>query len=103
MISINTVRVKRALDLVGPSRAVGVGECHPQGLADPWRWAVKVRVDAEKCTGHGRCYSLAPEVYEPDDVGHSIVIVDQVPPELEHKARLGVENCPEQAISIEPD
>jgi ferredoxin len=70
------------------------------GTAD-WRCAVKVRVDAEKCTGHGRCYSLAPEVYEPDDVGHSVVIVDEVPPELEHKARLGVENCPEQAIVIE--
>jgi ferredoxin len=64
---------------------------------------MKVRIDEERCTGHGRCYSLAPEVYEPDDVGHSLVILDEVPPELEHKARLGVENCPEQAISIEDE
>ena len=39
-------------------------------------------------------------MYEPDDVGHSLVILDDVPPELEQKARLGVENCPEQAITI---
>ena len=30
---------------------------------------MKLQIDFEKCTGHGRCYSLAPEVYEPDDVG----------------------------------
>ncbi|HEX5586969.1 MAG TPA: ferredoxin [Acidimicrobiia bacterium] len=61
---------------------------------------MKLQIDFEKCTGHGRCYSLAPEVFEPDDVGHSMLVSDEVPPELEHKARLGVENCPEQAISI---
>ena len=67
---------------------------------DPGDEAMKVRIDGDRCTGHGRCYSLAPEVYEPDDEGHSFVTLDDVPPELEHKARLGVENCPEQAISI---
>ncbi|HEX9506092.1 MAG TPA: ferredoxin [Acidimicrobiia bacterium] len=61
---------------------------------------MKVSVDLERCTGHGRCYSLAPEVFEPDDEGHSAVIAPEVPPELEHQARLGVENCPEQAISL---
>jgi ferredoxin len=61
---------------------------------------MKLQIDFEKCTGHGRCYSLAPEVYEPDDVGHSTLVSEDVPAELEHKARLGVENCPEQAISI---
>jgi len=39
-------------------------------------------------------------VFEPDDEGHSIVLREEVPPELEAKARLGVDNCPEQAISI---
>jgi ferredoxin len=61
---------------------------------------VKVKIDAERCTGHGRCYALAPEVFEPDDEGHSVLLLDDVPPELEAKARIGVENCPEQAISI---
>ena len=61
---------------------------------------MKVSVDLERCTGHGRCYSLAPDVFESDDEGHSAVIATEVPPELEAQARLGVENCPEQAISL---
>jgi ferredoxin len=65
-----------------------------------WEDRVKIRVDPERCTGHGRCYSLAPEVFEPDDEGHSVVILEEVPPEFADKARIGVENCPEQAISI---
>jgi ferredoxin len=61
---------------------------------------MKIKIDADRCTGHGRCYSLAPEVFEPDDEGHSVLVVEDIPPGLEEKARLGVENCPEQAISI---
>ena len=61
---------------------------------------MKIKIDNERCTGHGRCYALAPEVFEPDDEGHSIVLHEEVPPEFEAKARLGVDNCPEQAISI---
>jgi ferredoxin len=62
---------------------------------------VRVRIDPDTCTGHGRCYSLAPEVFEPDDYGHGKVIVDEVPDELRAKAELGVQNCPEHAISVE--
>jgi ferredoxin len=61
---------------------------------------MRIKIDDDRCTGHGRCYALAPEVFEPDDEGHSIVLHEKVPPELEAKARLGVDNCPEQAISI---
>ena len=62
---------------------------------------MRIRIDQERCTGHGRCYALAPEVFEPDDVGHSVLLVTgDVPPDLEGKARIGVENCPEQAITI---
>jgi ferredoxin len=61
---------------------------------------MRIKIDDDRCTGHGRCYALAPEVFEPDDEGHSIVLHVEVSPELEAKARLGVDNCPEQAISI---
>ena len=40
---------------------------------------MKLRIDAEACTGHGRCYVLAPEVFEPDDEGHSVGLVDDIP------------------------
>jgi len=62
---------------------------------------MKVIVDPEKCVGHGRCYALAPEVFEADDRGHSAVAVDEVPPELEAQARTAAANCPESAITIE--
>jgi ferredoxin len=62
---------------------------------------MKVRVDPELCVGHGRCYVLAPEVFEADERGLCMIPVAEVPPELEAKARIGEENCPERAIVIE--
>ena len=63
--------------------------------------AMRVAVDGEKCQGHNRCYALAPELFDVDDYGQSVVIGDgTVPPELVEKARLAVANCPEYAISI---
>ena len=62
---------------------------------------MKVRLDLEKCVGHGRCYVLAPEVFGEDEHGHCVLRIETVPPDLGHQARLGEENCPEQAISLE--
>ena len=61
---------------------------------------MKVSVDSEKCTGHGRCYVLAPDVFDADDDGYSVVKLAEVPPELEAQARIGEQNCPEQAITL---
>jgi ferredoxin len=63
---------------------------------------VRIKVDGEKCQGHNRCYSLAPELFDVDDYGYAHEIGDgTVPPELEDKARLALSNCPEFAITIE--
>lgn len=62
---------------------------------------MRVRVDAEKCVGHGRCYVLAPDVFEDDERGHCVVKLDPLPPERVAQARLGEENCPEAAIAVE--
>jgi ferredoxin len=62
---------------------------------------VRVVIDAEKCQGHNRCYALAPELFDVDVYGQSLVRGDGVvPAELADKARLAVANCPEYAISI---
>ena len=61
-----------------------------------------IAVDADRCVGHGRCYSLAPDVFDADDAGHSIVRVEEVSGELEQHARTGAQNCPEEAISVIP-
>lgn len=60
-----------------------------------------VHVDAGKCQGHNRCYAIAPELFDVDDLGNADELDDgTVPFELEDKARLAVANCPEYAISI---
>ncbi len=60
----------------------------------------RVRIDADRCTGHGRCYTLAPDIFDADEVGHSIVLIREVSGELEQHAVTGEQNCPEQAIIL---
>jgi len=64
---------------------------------------MRVRVDRDKCTGHGRCYALAPDVYEADDEGFCVIPNEQVPGELADAARRAALNCPEDAIEITED
>ncbi|MEM8745217.1 MAG: ferredoxin [Actinomycetota bacterium] len=62
---------------------------------------MQVHLDSEKCQGHNRCYALAPELFDVDDYGQAVLIVEgDVPTELEEKARLAAANCPEYAISL---
>jgi ferredoxin len=62
---------------------------------------VRIVLDTELCTGHGRCYSLAPELFDADDEGHSVVLASEVPEGQESQAWLAAQNCPERCISIE--
>ncbi len=63
---------------------------------------MRVHVDSSKCQGHNRCYALAPELFDVDDYGTAFELNDGVVPvELEAKARLAANNCPEFAIIIE--
>ena len=65
---------------------------------------MKVRVDSNKCQGHNRCYVLAPGLFKVDELGYAKERGDgTVPKDLEEKARLAVENCPERAIEIIED
>jgi ferredoxin len=62
---------------------------------------MRVHVDPERCQGHNRCYSIAPELFDIDDLGNAHEVGDGVvPPGLEEKAQLAVANCPEFAISV---
>jgi ferredoxin len=60
-----------------------------------------IALDREKCQGHGRCYALSPDVFAPDDFGHCEILVAEVEGPLADQARLGAENCPERAITLE--
>ncbi len=62
---------------------------------------MRIRLDPDACQGHGRCYALAPDLFDADELGHCVLLVDEVPPERLDDARNGVENCPEQALRLE--
>ena len=60
---------------------------------------MKIHIDQDRCEGHGRCYALAPELVEADDIGNGIEIGDgTVPPERGDERRLAAANCPERAV-----
>ena len=60
----------------------------------------RVCVDADRCEGHGRCYTLAPDIFDADEVGHAIVRIESVSGELEAQATDAEQNCPEGAITL---
>jgi ferredoxin len=63
---------------------------------------MRLVIDSEKCQGHNRCFALAPELVDVDDMGMALVIGDgTLNADQEAKAKLLVANCPEYAISIE--
>jgi ferredoxin len=62
---------------------------------------LKIRVDRDKCQGHARCKSLAPELFELDEFGNARERGNgAVPAGLEDKAALARSNCPEIAIEV---
>jgi ferredoxin len=64
---------------------------------------MKIHIDSTTCTGHGRCYSLAPQLFDSDEFGHGVVLGGDVPDDLLDAARSAVENCPERAISLQAE
>jgi ferredoxin len=61
---------------------------------------VKILIDEDRCSGHGRCYTLVPSLFDADEQGHGIVLADSLSDDDLEAARSAVLNCPEQAISI---
>lgn len=66
---------------------------------------MKVIVDPDVCTGHGRCWTNASEVYTLDENGYNAVmgVTIDVSPDQEEAARLGARTCPERAITVIED
>lgn len=62
---------------------------------------LRIEIDTDICTGHGRCYELAPDIFTDDERGYGQVKTADVPPELEREARSAEANCPERAIRIQ--
>lgn len=61
---------------------------------------MKVSVDPNLCAGFGVCIGLSSEVFELHDDGYAVVLVKEVPEELEDTVREAVSQCPANAISV---
>ena len=59
-----------------------------------------IEIDGVACTGHGRCYELAPNIFTEDERGYGQVMDSFLRPELMKEARSAVVNCPERAIRL---
>lgn len=61
----------------------------------------RLHIDTAECTGHGRCYVKAPELFADDESGFGRLIDEgAVPEHLLERARAAVTACPERAISL---
>jgi ferredoxin len=62
---------------------------------------MRLEIDRASCEGHGRCYAIAPELFEPDELGDGQVLGDgELTDDQVALAERAVANCPEQAITI---
>jgi ferredoxin len=62
---------------------------------------MKVVIDTDRCTGHGRCYVVSPSLFSDDDAGFGqIVGAGDVDAQRRADAERAVNACPEQAITI---
>lgn len=64
---------------------------------------MRVRVDDQRCRGHGVCVTLCPEVFRLTDDGYAEATASEVSSGLEAATREAIDCCPEQAISETED
>jgi ferredoxin len=61
-----------------------------------------ISIDADKCMGHGRCYSVAPDLLSDDDEGFVAERGHcwEIPAGLVGQAQDAADACPESAILV---
>ncbi|WP_234808986.1 MULTISPECIES: ferredoxin [Mycolicibacter] len=62
--------------------------------------AVRAIVDHDRCEGHGRCFAVAPDLFDLDDDGYSVVDEITVPEGRHDDAREAASSCPRAAIRL---
>jgi len=62
--------------------------------------AVKVEADRDLCISAGNCVMSAPAVFDQDDDGIVVLLVDEVPDGEEAHVRDAVKLCPAEALRI---
>jgi ferredoxin len=61
---------------------------------------VKVTADRDVCIQAGNCVMVADHLFDQDDDGIVVVLVDDIPDDEADKAREAVKLCPSQALKI---
>lgn len=62
---------------------------------------MKAFVDKDICIGCGACTGICPEIFDMDNDGLAVAIVEEVPTELQESAVEAQEGCPVSAIIVE--
>ena len=61
---------------------------------------MKIEADREVCIQAGNCVMAADTLFDQDDDGVVVVLVDEVPEDEEDHAREAVKLCPSQALRV---
>ncbi len=64
---------------------------------------MRVQADRDVCIQAGNCVMVADSLFDQDDDGIVVVLVDEVPADEQDKAREAVRLCPSQALTITQD
>jgi ferredoxin len=61
---------------------------------------MKITADRDVCIQAGNCVMVADAIFDQDDDGIVVVLVDDVPKNEEERAHEAVKLCPSQALRI---
>ncbi len=63
---------------------------------------MRLKIDEVLCSGHGRCWKYAPDVFPIDDDGFNLLrgSIIEIPADQEEAATKGMKACPERAITM---
>jgi ferredoxin len=60
-----------------------------------------IKLDRERCEGHGTCEQIAPSIYRLDDEGELDILVNApLPDDLVRLAEAGARVCPVAALRV---
>ena len=61
---------------------------------------MRLRIDTDRCAGHGVCHLEFPDLFADDEAGYGQVLGDgEVAEDRGEEVRLAIMRCPERAIT----
>lgn len=64
---------------------------------------MRVAIDRDRCVGAGQCVMTAPDVFDQDYDGLSVLLQADPPEHLADDVDLAAQLCPAQAITVDAD